>query len=100
MALNTPTTGISANPKSGLRAQRSLSRKPIGSANYNKAKRKAAVLHEKIANQRNDNLHKLSTQIVREHDIITGNSSSAWTRSTRAANCAATAGIRSRSSRA
>jgi putative transposase len=52
------------------RRQRALSRKPIGSANYGKAKHKVAVLHEKIANQRNDTLHNLSTQIVREYDII------------------------------
>jgi putative transposase len=52
------------------RMQRSLSRKPIGSANYIKAKHKVAILHGKIANQRNDALHKLSTQIVREYDII------------------------------
>ena len=29
-----------------------------------------AMLHEHIANQRNDMLHKLSTKLVRENDII------------------------------
>jgi putative transposase len=52
------------------RRQRALSRKSIGSKNYAKAKRKVALLHEKIANQRNDALHKLSAQIVREYDVI------------------------------
>jgi putative transposase len=50
--------------------QRGLSRKQKGSANRGKAKTKVARMHEKIANQRNDTLHKLSTQLVRDYDII------------------------------
>ena len=50
--------------------QRSLSRKSKGSANRAKARIKVARQHEKIANQRNDYLHKLSTQIVKDYDII------------------------------
>lgn len=38
--------------------------------NYQKQKLKVAKLHEKIANQRKDYLHKLSTEIVKNHDII------------------------------
>lgn len=53
-----------------IRAQRSLSRKVIGSANRNKQRLKVAVLHEKIANCRNDFLHKLSTQLVNENQVI------------------------------
>jgi len=49
---------------------RQLSRKTKGSRNRNKARIKVARLHEKIANQRNDTLHKLSTEIVRRYDII------------------------------
>jgi putative transposase len=38
--------------------------------NYQKQKLKVARLHAKIANQREDFLHKLSTEIVKNHDII------------------------------
>lgn len=40
------------------------------SSNYQKQKLKVARLHEKIANQRKDFLHKLSTELVKNHDII------------------------------
>ncbi|MCQ6531269.1 transposase, partial [Bacillus mycoides] len=42
--------------------QRSLSRKKKGSSNRNKARLQVARLHEKIANQRNDFLHKVSSE--------------------------------------
>ncbi|WP_404277043.1 IS200/IS605 family element RNA-guided endonuclease TnpB [Exiguobacterium undae] len=38
--------------------------------NYQKQKRKVARIHEKIANKRTDFLHKVSTEIVKNHDII------------------------------
>jgi len=38
--------------------------------NYQKQKLKVARLHEKIKNKRNDYLHKVSTEIVKNHDII------------------------------
>lgn len=38
--------------------------------NYQKKKRKIARLHEKIMNQRTDFLNKLSTEIIKNHDII------------------------------
>lgn len=38
--------------------------------NYQKQKCKVAKLHEKVANQRNDFLNKLSTDIIKNHDII------------------------------
>ncbi|SUM57533.1 putative transposase [Staphylococcus microti] len=38
--------------------------------NYQKQKRKVARLHEKIMNQRTDFLNKLSTEIIKNHDII------------------------------
>lgn len=50
--------------------QRALSRKTRGSKNYNKARIKVARQHEKIANQRKDYLHKLSTELIRQNDII------------------------------
>ena len=50
--------------------QRELSRKPKGSSNRNKARIKVARQYERIANQRKDFLHKLSTQLIKERDII------------------------------
>ena len=50
--------------------QRELSRKTIGGSNRNKARIKVARCHEKISNQRKDFLQKLSTQIIKENDII------------------------------
>ena len=38
--------------------------------NYQKQKRKVARIHERIANKRNDFLHKVSTEIVKNHDVI------------------------------
>ena len=52
------------------RLQQSLSRKTSGSNNRNKARIKVARLQEKVANQRKDNLHKLTTELVRNYDII------------------------------
>ena len=50
--------------------QRRLSRKQKGSNRRDKAKVKVARLHERITNQRNDALHKLSTNLVRDYDLI------------------------------
>ena len=38
--------------------------------NYQKQKRKVARIHEKIVNKRTDFLHKVSTEIVKNHDVI------------------------------
>ena len=40
------------------------------SSNYYKQKQKVALLHEKVANQRKDWLHKLSRQICNEYEIV------------------------------
>lgn len=50
--------------------QRELSRKTKGGSNYNKARIKVARQHEKVANQRRDFLQKLSTQVIKENDIV------------------------------
>ena len=50
--------------------QRILSRRVKFSNNWYKQKLKVAKVHEKIANTRTDYLHKLSTDIVKNHDII------------------------------
>lgn len=50
--------------------QRRHSRKQKGSKNREKARIKAAKLHYKISNQRNDFLHKTSTMIIRENQTV------------------------------
>ncbi len=52
------------------RAQKALSRKVTGSRNRNKARIAVARLHQKTRNQRNDCLHKLSTDLIRHNDLI------------------------------
>lgn len=52
------------------KAQRILSRRKKGSSNWNKQRIKVARIHEKITNARNDYLHKISTEIIKNHDII------------------------------
>ena len=52
------------------RLQRQLSRKSKGSRRREKARVKVARLQEHIANQRQDTLHKLSTDLVRQYDLI------------------------------
>ncbi len=61
---------LSKSQKKLARLQRQLSRKTKGSKRREKARVQVARLHEHIANQRNDMLHKLSTKLVRENDII------------------------------
>ena len=53
-----------------VREQRRLSRRQKGSNNCNKQRVKVALVHEKIANQRNDFLQKQSTMLVRENQTI------------------------------
>ena len=38
--------------------------------NYQKQKRKVAKIHNKIKNRRLDNLHKVSTKVVKSHDYV------------------------------
>jgi len=52
------------------RLQQLLSRKVKGSNRRNKARIKVARIHEKISNQRNDFLHKLSHRLVSENQAI------------------------------
>ncbi|MCQ6277600.1 IS200/IS605 family element transposase accessory protein TnpB [Bacillus sp. V3B] len=52
------------------KAQRIMSRRTIGGSNWYKAKIKVARIHEKMANARKDYLDKISTKIVKNHDII------------------------------
>lgn len=52
------------------RAQQRLSRKEKGSANWKKQKRHIAKLHARIADKRSDFLHKLTTRLVTDYDVI------------------------------
>ena len=52
------------------RLQRSLSRKKKGSKNREKTRKKLVQLHRKVADKRNDILHKISTQLVKSHAVI------------------------------
>lgn len=51
--------------------QRRLSRKVKGSANRNKARQRVALTHERISFIRNDNLHKVSSYLVRKSHATT-----------------------------
>ena len=50
--------------------QRQLSKKVKGSNSRLKQKSKLATIHEKVTNIRKDYLHKVSTEIIKNHDVI------------------------------
>ena len=52
------------------KAQRKLSKKQKGSLNREKQRRRVAILHEKVANQRRDFLHKKSRELADNYDAI------------------------------
>ncbi|MBB2482990.1 IS200/IS605 family element transposase accessory protein TnpB [Bacillus sp. APMAM] len=51
-------------------AQRILSKRKKGSSNWNKQRVKVARIHERISNARTDYLQKISTHIIKNHDVI------------------------------
>jgi putative transposase len=51
-------------------AQRILSRRNLGSSNWNKQRIKVARIHERIVHCRTDYLQKISTEIIKNHDVI------------------------------
>lgn len=51
-------------------AQQHLSRKKKGSNRYEKQRLKVAKIYKKITNSRNDNLHKVSIDLVKKYDVI------------------------------
>ena len=51
-------------------AAKKVGRKLSDSKNYQKQRMKVAKIYEKIANQRNDFLNKLSTNLIKNHDVI------------------------------
>ncbi|WP_349432870.1 RNA-guided endonuclease TnpB family protein (plasmid) [Methylomarinum sp. Ch1-1] len=50
--------------------QRRLAKKTLGGRNRAKAKRKVARLHAKIADCRQDHLHKLSRKLINENQVV------------------------------
>lgn len=65
-----PLRSFRQHEKRLAKAQRSLSRKQKGSRNDQKARQKVARIHVRIANVRNDFLHKASTAISQTHAIV------------------------------
>ncbi len=57
-------------PKRLRRRQQTLSRKTKGSNNRKKQVKRVAKVHEKIANTRQDFLHKISRELVDENQVI------------------------------
>ena len=53
-----------------IKEQRKLSKCIKGSSNRNKQRKRTSKIHEKIANQRKDFLHKLSRQLVDSFDVV------------------------------
>ncbi|ACZ88493.1 IS200/IS605 family transposase ISMae41 [Streptosporangium roseum] len=73
----TDAAGKVANPRHEradrarlARAQRALARKERGSNNRAKAKVRVARVHARITDRRRDHLHKLTTSIVRENQVV------------------------------
>lgn len=65
------------NPKYQVKAEKKIkhlnrlySKKAKDSKNQEKARLKLAIAHEKLGNKRKDNLHKLTTKLIKENDII------------------------------
>lgn len=74
---------VFGNPKPYVKAEKKLAReqrrlsRKVGarkgekaSGNYRKQQRKVARIHEKVANQRRDYAHKLTTQLINENQVI------------------------------
>jgi putative transposase len=52
------------------KAQQILSRRVFGSSNWHKQRKKLARIHEEINNKRTDFIHKTTTDIIKNHDLI------------------------------
>ena len=65
-----PLKSLNNNLKKLRKLNKSLSRKKQNSNNFKKAKFKLSKLHNKIANQRKDFLHQLSSKLIHENQVI------------------------------
>jgi putative transposase len=61
---------FTTDEKKLARAQQRLARKQRGSKNREKARRKVAKIHARVASRRRDYQHKLSTRLIRENQVI------------------------------
>lgn len=61
---------LKQSEKKLIRLQRRLSRKQVNSNNFEKQRIKIAKLEEQIINQRYDYLQKVTTQLVKDYDLI------------------------------
>lgn len=61
---------ISAKQAKVVKYQRRLAKKTRGSKNYGRAKTKLATAHAALTDARRDWLHKTTTTLVRDHDVI------------------------------
>lgn len=66
-----------SNPKYQAKAEKKIkhlnrlySKKTKGSKNQEKARLRLAIAHEKLCNKRKDNLHKITTKLIKENDVI------------------------------
>ena len=66
-----------SNPKYQAKVEKKIkhlnklySKKTKGSKNQKKIRLKLAIAHEKLCNKRKDNLHKITTKLIKENDII------------------------------
>lgn len=64
------TKPLKTNLKKLKYNQRQLSKKVKGSNSRLKQQSKLATIYEKVTNTRNDYLHKVSTEIIKNHDVI------------------------------
>lgn len=65
-----PLNSFKKHERALARAQRKLARKQKGSRNRERARRRVARIHARIADARNDFLHKLSHTISKNHAIV------------------------------
>ena len=61
---------LAADEQRLRRAQKALSRKKIGSKRRAKARERVARIHARVANRRNDTLHKLTTRLAQTYSDI------------------------------
>ena len=69
-ALVAPLKALARQQVRLARYQRAVSRKRKGSANRKKAVQRLGALHRRIAHQRGDWLHKLTTDLADQHPVI------------------------------
>lgn len=65
-----PVNNLKKLEKKLTKVQRDLSRKKKGSNNFKKNAKKLALMHERIKNTRMDYLHKVSTEISKNHAVV------------------------------